>query len=70
MATFNKRGYKAPKPKEVSEETPEVYNDADSTTAEVFNTLDEGASKTEEWVARNQKFILIVTNSYPTIITR
>lgn len=59
MATFNKRGYKAPKPKEVSEETPEVYNDADSTTAEVFNTLDEGASKTEEWVARNQKFILI-----------
>lgn len=58
MATFNKRGYKAPKPKDVSDETPEVINDGDSTTAEVFNSLDEGASRTEEWVAKNQKFIL------------
>ncbi len=60
MATFNKRGYKAPKPKDVSEETPEVINDANSTTAEVFNSLDEGASRTEEWVAKNQKFILSI----------
>ena len=60
MATFNKRGYRAPKPKDVLEETPEVINDADSTTAEVFNSLDEGASRTEEWVAKNQKIILTV----------
>jgi len=31
----------------------------ESTTAEVFNTLDETASKTEEWVAGNQKYIFI-----------
>ncbi|RZS93264.1 tetratricopeptide repeat protein [Aquimarina brevivitae] len=52
MATYKKRGYK-PKNKE---EEVEVIED-NSTTAEVFNTLDEGASKTEEWVAKNQKYI-------------
>ena len=29
----------------------------ESTTAEVFNTLDETANKTEEWFAENQKYI-------------
>jgi tetratricopeptide (TPR) repeat protein len=60
MATYNKRGFKAPKPKEVEdiENDVEVDIDAkDSTTAGVFNTLDEGASKAEEWVVRNQKYI-------------
>ncbi len=53
MATYKKRGYK---PKNKAEEVVEVEDN--STTAEVFNTLDEGASKTEEWVAANQKYIL------------
>lgn len=53
MATYKKRGYK-PKTKEEEVEIQEQ----DSTTAEVFNTLDESASKSEEWVARNQKAIL------------
>ncbi len=53
MATYKKRGYK-PKNKE---EEVEVVEES-STTAEVFNSLDEGASKTEEWVADNQKYIL------------
>jgi tetratricopeptide (TPR) repeat protein len=57
MATYNKRGYKAPKPVEVNEVEPEETFEGKSTTAEVFNSLDEGASKTEEWVARNQKWI-------------
>ncbi|RAR75570.1 tetratricopeptide repeat protein [Flavobacterium aciduliphilum] len=63
MATFNKRGYKAPKPKEEKventfiEETPEI-DTKDSTTAKAFDALDETASKTEEWVARNQKYII------------
>lgn len=57
MATYNKRGYKAPKPAEVNEVEPEETFEGKSTTAEVFNSLDEGASKTEEWVARNQKWI-------------
>ncbi len=60
MATYNKRGYKAPKPQEekVENEFEEVLETGDSTTAEVFDTLDETANKTEEWVARNQKPIL------------
>ncbi len=61
MATYNKRGYKAPKPAEINEVEPvEETFDGKSTTAEVFNTLDAGASRTEEWVARNQKGIFLV----------
>lgn len=61
MATYNKRGYKTPKPKEVSDnenEFDEVLESGESTTEEVFNTLDQTASRTEEWVAKNQKLIL------------
>lgn len=67
MATYNKRGYKSPKPK--AEETEQVVdtmvdeinvNESESTTAEVFNTLDETANKTEEWVLKNQKVLLTV----------
>ncbi|GGX23318.1 tetratricopeptide repeat protein [Aquimarina muelleri] len=53
MATYKKRGHK---PKNKAEEVEQIEDK--STTAEVFNTLDEGASKTEEWVAANQKYIL------------
>jgi tetratricopeptide (TPR) repeat protein len=63
MATYNKRGYKAPKPEDekvVIEQPVEETFDGNSTTAEVFNKLDEGASKTEEWVAKNQKAIFWV----------
>lgn len=66
MATYNKRGFKAPKPKEVEdiENDVEVDIDAkDSTTAGVFNSLDEGASKAEEWVVRNQKYIFGVVGA-------
>jgi len=59
MATYSKRGYKTPKEKEVKEAVEEVLVDEkDSTTAEVFSKLDETASKTEDWVAKNQKIIL------------
>jgi len=61
MATYNKRGYKTPKPKEVLDnenEFDEVLESGESTTEEVFNTLDQTASRTEEWVAKNQKLIL------------
>lgn len=60
MATYNKRGYKAPKEKEEKldanfiEETPNV-DEKDSATAGVFNTLDETASKTEAWVEKIKK---------------
>lgn len=55
MATYNKRGYK-PKTKEEKVEEVEQH----SATAEVFNTLDETASKTEDFVAKNQKYIFII----------
>lgn len=63
MATFNKRGYKEPKPKAEKVEQvfePEVISKVDeknSTTAGVFNALDETANKTEAFVEKNQKFI-------------
>ncbi|MBC7747997.1 MAG: hypothetical protein H7Z76_05360 [Methylotenera sp.] len=60
MATYNKRGYKAPKEKEVKGEgvEAEVIDEKDSTTAEVFSKLDETATITEDWVAKNQKIII------------
>ena len=67
MATYNKRGYKAPKPKEEKEDTDLIENvqidEKNSTTAGVFNTLDEKASKTEDWIAKNQKIILSVVGA-------
>lgn len=54
MATYKKRGYK---PKTKAEKQDRIEDE--STTAEVFSTLDEGASKTEAWVEKNQKAILI-----------
>jgi len=60
MATYNKRGYKTPKEK-VEKDDTQVENitidEKDSTTAGVFNSLDQTASKTEEFVAKNQKVI-------------
>ena len=53
MATYNKRGYK---PK--TEKEKEVVQVEESATAEIFESLDEGAGKTEEWVAKNQNIIL------------
>ncbi len=53
MATYKKRGFK-PKNKEEQQQLDEQ----ESTTAEVFSTLDESASRSEEWVAKNQNYIL------------
>lgn len=52
MATYKKRGYK---PKTKAEK--EIELEDGSTTAEVFKTLDEGATRTEAWVEKNQKLI-------------
>ncbi|NND87856.1 MAG: hypothetical protein HKM28_01260, partial [Flavobacteriaceae bacterium] len=58
MATYKKRGYK---PKTKAEK--EVIIEDESTTAEVFNTLDEGASRTEAFVEKNQNVILGVVGA-------
>lgn len=55
MATYKKRGYKPS-----NQEEKETTVEQESTTAEVFNSLDEGASRTETWVADNQKYIYII----------
>lgn len=63
MATYKKRGYK-PKTKEDKASKIEEQ----STTAEVFNTLDEGASKAEEWVIKNQKYIFVIVGLAAAIV--
>lgn len=63
MATYNKRGYK-PKTKVEKEQNIEDG----STTAEVFNTLDETASKTEAFVAKNQKYIFIIIGVVAAVV--
>lgn len=49
MATYKKRGSK-PKDKKGQQAA-----DMQSTTAEVFNTLDETASRSEQWIEKNSK---------------
>lgn len=63
MATYKKRGYKPG-----NKEEQQTAVEDNSTTAEVFNTLDEGAGKTEAWVARNQKYIYIIIGLAAAII--
>ncbi|MBJ34280.1 MAG: hypothetical protein CMC90_00035 [Flavobacteriaceae bacterium] len=53
MATFNRRGYKKSK----------LNNDNNvnkSQTAEVFDSLDSTANKSEKWILKNQYKIFIV----------
>jgi tetratricopeptide (TPR) repeat protein len=51
MATYKKTGRKAKDAQNIEDK---------STTAEVFNTLDETASKSEQFIFKNQKIIFIV----------
>jgi len=53
MATYKKRGFK---PKNKAEEREKAAHK--SATAEVFSSLDEKASRSEQWVHRNQNYIL------------
>ncbi|NRA92469.1 MAG: tetratricopeptide repeat protein [Psychroserpens sp.] len=63
MATYKKRGYK---PKTKAEKVEAI--EENSTTAEVFNTLDEGASKAEDWAVKNQKGIFIIVGLAAAIV--
>ena len=60
MATYKKRGSK---PKSKVDKIEQK-----STTAEVFNTLDEKASKAEEWTVKNQKYIFTVVGLAAAIV--
>ena len=63
MATYKKRGYK---PKTKAEKVEAI--EENSTTAEVFNTLDESASKAEDWAVKNQKNIFILVGLAAAIV--
>ncbi|WP_242085297.1 tetratricopeptide repeat protein [Aestuariivivens sediminis] len=63
MATYNKKGFK---PKTKAEKQHNI--EEGSTTAEVFNTLDETASKTEAFVEKNQKFIFIIIGIVAVVV--
>lgn len=56
MATYKKRGNK------IKNQAGDVQSkiERESTTAEVFNTLDDTASRSEAWVIKNQKNIFII----------
>lgn len=59
MATYNKRGYKPAKEKEVKDNQEDInVLEKNSKTAEVFSTLDATASRTEDFVAKNQRIII------------
>ena len=69
MATYNKRGYKATKEKEGKEVTEDIkVIEKNSATAGVFSTLDETASKTEDFVAKNQNIIIGVVGAIAVIL--
>lgn len=63
MATYKKKGYKPSNKEEQANKTED-----ESTTAEVFNTLDEGANKTEAWVASNQKYIYVIVGLAAVVV--
>lgn len=73
MATFNKRGYKAPKEKEEKVDNNYIedqvnVDEKDSTTAGVFNSLDSTANKTEEWFEKNQKMIFGILGALALVV--
>jgi len=63
MATYKKRGGK---PQNKLDKDQEIG--AGSTTAEVFDTLDETASKTEDWVIKNQKYIFVIVGVVAAVV--
>ena len=63
MATYKKRGHKG----RTKEEKRQALEDQ-SATAGVFKTLDEGASKTELWVIKNQKYIFVVVSIVAIVV--
>ena len=62
MATYKKRGNKVRKPKLKDDGSylEDVKFDGESTTQEVFDSLDETASKSEQWLEKNAKMVYTV----------
>jgi len=62
MATYKKRGNKIRKPKINTDGDflEDVKFDGESTTQEVFDSLDETANKSEQWLEKNAKMVYTV----------
>ncbi len=62
MATYKKRGNKIRKPKIKTDGDflEDVKFDGESTTQEVFDSLDETANKSEQWLEKNAKMVYTV----------
>ena len=60
MATYKKNNNRPNRNRntEQLDEAQEAQLHQESTTAEVFDALDAGANRTEDWVKRNQKIII------------
>jgi len=58
MATYKKRGNKI-RTKKV-DDLDKIEFDGESTTQEVFDALDETASRSEKWLEKNQKYLYTV----------
>lgn len=63
MATYKKRGGR---PKTKVEQEAQI--EQDSTTAEVFRSLDEGASRTEAWIQKNQTALFSVLGAIALLV--
>ena len=61
MATYKKRGNKVRKPKmKGGDFLTDIKMMEDSTTQEVFDSLDETASKSEQWLEKNAKMVYTI----------
>jgi tetratricopeptide (TPR) repeat protein len=61
MATYKKRGGKVRTPKITDAEDAQNINyTGESTTQEVFDTLDETANRSEQWLEKNQKPVIYI----------
>ena len=60
MATYKKNNNRPNRQKDTEhlDEAQQAQLHKESTTAEVFDALDAGATRTEDWVKRNQKIII------------
>lgn len=63
MATYKRRGGK---PTTKAEKESKI--EQESTTAGVFKTLDEGASRTEAWIEKNRKGILVGIGAVAVVV--
>ena len=67
MSVYKKNNYRSGRQEKKEKQKEETHNSLsseqlskESTTAEVFQTLDEKANKTEAWVQQNQRTIFSV----------